>query len=242
MSSSRLPGKVDREILGKPMLARQIERINRSTAIEKLVVATSTNPEDDTVEAIARDAGVECFRGSLNDVLDRFYQCALRYHPQWIIRLTGDCPLSDWRIIDAVAAFAIAGNHDYASNGKEPSFPDGLDVEVVKFQALETAWHEAVLASDREHVLPFIHRQDGRFSIGNYRNGEDLSGLRWTVDEPADLEFVRAVYSELYEANPDFAFADILRLLEKKPELATINGGFTRNEGYLKSLLRDKQV
>ena len=241
MSSSRLPGKVGKEILGKPMLARQIERLLHARTIEKLVVATSTNAEDDAVAAIAASAGVECFRGSLDDVLDRFYQCALHHHPQWVIRLTGDCPLADWRIIDAVTAFAIAGGYDYASNARETSFPDGLDAEVVRFDALETAWREARLESDREHVLPFIHRQPDRFRTGDYKYHEDLSDMRWTVDEPADLEFVRAVYADLYPANPDFGFEDILRLIARKPGLSSINGGIPRNEGYLKSLLRDKQ-
>ena len=241
MSSSRLPGKVGKEILGKPMLARQIERLLHARTIEKLVVATSTNAEDDAVAAIAASAGVECFRGSLDDVLDRFYQCALQYRPQWIIRLTGDCPLADWRIVDAVTDFAVSGSYDYASNAKETSFPDGLDVEVVRFDALETAWREAELKSDREHVLPFIHRQSERFSIGHFKYHEDLSDMRWTVDEPTDLEFVRAVYGELYPGNPDFSFEDILHLIARKPGLSAINGGIPRNEGYLKSLLRDKQ-
>ncbi|MEZ5790300.1 MAG: glycosyltransferase family protein [Nitratireductor sp.] len=241
MSSSRLPGKVGKDIFGKPMLARQLERLLRAETIEKLVVATSTNPEDDAIAAIAASLGVDCFRGSLDDVLDRFYQCARQYDPQSIVRLTGDCPLADWRIVDNIVEFAISGGFDYASNGKPPTFPDGLDVEVVRFDALETAWREAELKSDREHVLPFIHRQDKRFSIGNFRNDEDLSDLRWTVDEPADLEFVRAIYGELHDRNPDFSFHDILHLIAGKPELSAINGGFTRNEGYLKSLLRDKQ-
>jgi spore coat polysaccharide biosynthesis protein SpsF len=230
-SSRRLPGKVVRPVLGKPMLARQIERVRRASLVGTLVLATSTLAEDDEVAAVGADCGVAVYRGSLDDVLDRFYQAALPYRPSHVVRLTGDCPLADWDVIDAVIRFAVEGGYDYASNTIEPTWPDGLDVEVVTFEALAQAWREATTAFDREHVLPFIHRRPERFRLGNLRNDQDLSALRWTVDEPRDLEMVNAVYAGLYPGNPAFTSADILDFMARNPQVAATNAGIGRNEG-----------
>lgn len=240
-SSSRLPGKVMLPVLGKPMLARQLERVRRAQLIGDLLVATSTDAADDAVESLCRDEGIECRRGSLNDVLDRFYQAALPHNPQIIVRLTGDCPLADPGVIDAVISFFLEGNFDYASNAIEPTFPDGLDVEVFLFESLETAWREARLPSQREHVTLFLHGQPNRFRIGCFRRSPELGHLRWTVDEPADLEFVRRVYESLYPTNPTFGMTDVLGLLESEPGMGLINAGINRNEGLKKSLERDPQ-
>ena len=241
-SSSRLPGKVLLPLLGKPMLARQLERVRRARHIGRLVVATSTDGADDAVERLCREEGVECHRGSLDDVLDRFYQAALPRKPEVVVRLTGDCPLADPAVIDAVIDFFLAGGYDYASNAVEPTFPDGLDVEVFRFECLETAWREARLPSQREHVTLFIHGQPERFRVGSLRRAENLGHLRWTVDEPADFDFVKRVYEALYPLNPGFATADVLALLASHPELAGINTGITRNEGLQRSLERDPQA
>lgn len=230
-SSSRLPGKVLKPILGKPMLQHQIERILRARMPERLVLATSENPEDDAVARIGEDSGIAVYRGSLTDVLDRFYQAARPFAPTHVVRLTGDCPLADPSVIDAVTRLAVEGGYDYASNTIPPTFPDGLDVEVATFAALERAWREADTKSDREHVLPFLHRQPARFRLGNHENAQDLSALRWTVDEPADFAFVEAVYQALYPRNPAFTTEDILKLVSERPELAALNSGFERNEG-----------
>lgn len=231
-SSSRLPGKVLKPILGKPMLHHQIERILRARMPARLVLATSRNPEDDAVASIGQNAGIDVYRGSLEDVLDRFYRAAEPFAPSHVVRLTGDCPLADPKIIDAVTRFAVDGDYDYASNTIRPTFPDGLDVEVATFQALQTAWKEATTKSDREHVMPFLHRQPDRFKLGNYENTEDLSALRWTVDEPADFTFVESVYEALYPANPAFDSAAVLGHLGKNPALASLNSAFVRNEGF----------
>lgn len=236
--SSRLPGKVLRPLLGKPMLERQIERVRRARSISRLVVATSEGPEDDAINALCADLGVECFRGSLDDVLDRFYRAALPHRPSLVVRLTGDCPLSDPALIDRVVATQLSGGFDYVSNALNPSYPDGLDVEVMTYACLESAWREARLPSQREHVTPFIHSQPERFRIGEVRSETDLSGLRWTVDEPADFALVEQIYGALHASRPDFDTSDVLALLDRRPELRTCNAR-TRNEGYLASLAKD---
>lgn len=239
VSSTRLPGKVLKIILGKPMLSLEIERIRRCRRIEQLLVATSRDTSDNGIESLCKNIQMSCFRGSLDDVLDRFYKAAMLYKPDHIVRLTGDCPLIDPQIIDDVIDFYINGNYDYASNTVEPTFPDGLDVEVFKFLALETAWKEAFLPSHREHVTPFIHQNPKRFKIGHYKSKINLSHLRWTVDEPEDFELVRQIYEAIYPYNSAFTTQDILDLLRKNPSLIQINNHIARNEGLKKSLKAD---
>jgi spore coat polysaccharide biosynthesis protein SpsF (cytidylyltransferase family) len=231
MSSTRLPGKVLKPILGLPMLARQLERLRRCAALDELVVATSDRPDDDPVADLCAVEGVACFRGSLNDVLDRFYQCAKAHGADHVVRLTGDCPLSDPRMVDELVRFYLERDLDYAANCRPPTLPDGLDAEVFTFAALEAAWREADEPFAREHVVPFIIRRPERFRMGNWAWPEDLSGLRWTVDEPEDLAFVTLVYEALYPDKPDFGFQDVLDLLQRRPELADLNRRFERNEG-----------
>lgn len=238
--SSRFPGKVLAPLWDKPMLLRQIERLRRASSCAELIVATSRDPGDDALEAVCASEGIRCFRGSLEDVLDRFYQACVPFAPAQVVRLTGDCPLADPEVIDAVVAKHLEEENDYTSNTLEPTFPDGLDVEVLRFSCLEEAWREAVLPSEREHVTPFVHRRPERYRLGNLRReGTDLSGLRWTVDEPEDLDFVSRIYEALYPHNPRFGMKDVLELLRNRPELQEINQGFVRNEGWLKSLQED---
>jgi spore coat polysaccharide biosynthesis protein SpsF len=244
MSSTRLPGKVLLPLAGAPMLARQIERLQRSGRLERLIVATSAGAEDDPIEAVAGGAGVECYRGSLDDVLDRYYQAAAPHSPEHVVRVTGDCPLADWHIVDRVIDFAVRGGFDYASNTLKPTWPDGLDVEVVTFPALEAAWREADTLLEREHVMPFITRRPNRFHLGSLENETDLSALRWTVDEPRDYEFVSRIYDALYPQNPAFVTADIIRLISRDPDLLELNSGIQRNEGLKKAqaqLMKDAQ-
>lgn len=239
VSSSRLPGKVLKPLLGVPMLLRQIERLKKSRKIDRLLVATSTEPSDDPIEKLCEENGIACYRGSLNDVLDRFYQAARGFDPEHVVRLTADCPLTDAKLIDDVIGFYLDGGFDYASNAIQATYPDGLDMEVFSFSCLERAWREAALPSQREHVTPFIHQQPHLFKIGHYKNSSDLSHLRWTVDEPKDFELVTMVYEALYPKNPDFSTQDILQLLDQRPELAHWNTAYQRNEGYQKSLEAD---
>lgn len=238
-TSTRLPGKVLKPILGIPMLLRQLERVKNARLIETLIVATSQDITDDPIEKLCRENNITCFRGQLDDVLDRFYQAAKPFNPDHVVRLTGDCPLSDPVLIDQVISYHITNNFDYTSNTIEPTYPDGLDVEVFRFSSLEQAWQEAILPSHREHVTPFIHQQPNRFKIGKVKNNVDLSHLRWTVDEHLDFILVEKIYETLYLNNPMFSTKDILLLLENKPELVKINSDYQRNEGYIKSLVKD---
>ena len=234
--STRLPGKALRPLLGAPMLERELERVRRAQRIDVLIVATSARTDDDPIAGLCARLGVHCHRGSLEDVLDRVYGAVLPEAPSHVVRLTGDCPLADPDLIDRVVGFCIDGGYDYASNTLEPTFPDGLDVEVMRMEALAAAWREARLPSEREHVTPFLHKHPERFRLGSFKATRDLSALRWTVDEPEDFELVERVYGELYPKNSAFSTADILSLLEKVPELRTINTRHRRNEGYRKSL------
>lgn len=229
-------------ILGQPMLFRQIERLSRCEELGRLVVATSVDPSDDSLASECAARGIACYRGSLNDVLDRFIKSAMPYQPETIVRLTGDCPLADPALIDEVIRYFHAGGYDYVSNCVPPTFPDGLDVEVMRFACLEAAGREAALPSEREHVTTFLHAHPERFHLGNYIAPVDRSGLRWTVDEPEDFEFVRTVYEKLYPVKPDFTTDDILDLLRRCPELRSINSTFERNEGLQKSLQGDSEI
>lgn len=229
MSSSRLPGKVLKPILGQPMILHHVARIRLAKRISRLVVATSTDPSDDCLFQVCLAHGLECHRGSLEDVLDRFYQAASQYSPTHVVRLTADCPLADPDVLDATIAFHIEHGFDYTSNALDkPTFPHGLDAEVVRMECLKRAWREARLPFEREHVTPYFYTHRDLFSVGSYQGKRDLSGYRWTVDEPEDLELVRRVYEALYPANPAFRMADVLALYEREPSLALINGRFRR--------------
>jgi spore coat polysaccharide biosynthesis protein SpsF len=240
MSSTRLPGKVMADIAGKPMLQRVVERVERATKLHGIVVATSSNPEDDPVEELCRKLATSCFRGSEPDVLDRYYQAALQHQVYCIVRLTADCPLADPQVIDRVIGAYIPGEHDYVSNIDPPTFPDGLDTEVFSFSALERAWCNATLRSQREHVTLYIRSHPELFRLANVANECDLSNLRWVVDEVRDLEFVREVYRKL--GSGAFFTEDVLKLLREEPNLKAINSTITRNEGLLKSLAQDAAV
>jgi spore coat polysaccharide biosynthesis protein SpsF len=236
MSSTRLPGKVLLRTCGKPLLQHQIERAMRATKLDALVVATSTHPSDDALESLSTAIGVPCHRGSLDDVLARFVGAAKPLAPAYVVRLTGDCPLADPDVIDRVIAAAQETGVDYASNALQPTYPDGLDVECMRFDVLESAAHEATKKFEREHVTPFIHSQPDRFALRSVRSSVDLSAMRWTVDEPADFVFVSQVYEHLYPVQPDFRMADILQLLEREPQLARINTGLVRNASYARDV------
>lgn len=240
VSSTRLPAKVLKEVCGKPLLQLMVERAARSKKADLLVVATSLDPSDDSIKILCDRMGVPCFRGSLGDVLDRFYQTALLYQPQEIVRLTGDCPLIDPAVVDQVIDFRKERGLDYASNVLQPSFPNGLDCEVFVFRALEEAWKEARLGSQREHVTPFIWQQPERYKIGNFAYATDVSGRRLTVDEPRDLDLITRVFEALYPKNPGFDLADVLKLLAEHPEWDAINAGIDRHEGFARSLAADK--
>jgi spore coat polysaccharide biosynthesis protein SpsF (cytidylyltransferase family) len=235
--SSRLPLKVLQPILGRPMLAHQLDRVRRARSLDALIVATSTDPDDDAIERLCAGERVACFRGSLHDVLDRFYQSARLHHPGSIVRLTGDCPLIDPALIDRVVDFFRTGRFDLVATAE--TYPDGLDVEVLRFETLTEAWRDADAPSDREHVTLFVRRQPDRFRVGLFPSEIDLSHLRLTVDEPQDFELVKRIYEALYPENAAFTTEDVLQLLRARPELLTLNRGIRRNEGLERSLATD---
>lgn len=238
-SSNRLPGKVLRSVSGKSLLQHQIERIFRSSRIDALIVATSSEPSDDQIAKISQQLGAKIFRGSLEDVLDRVYSAAKQESASVVIRLTADCPLIDSEIIDAIVDKHLTEKNDYTSNTIVPSFPDGLDVEVCEFSALKRAWREAHLPSEREHVTPYIKNNPDKFRLANYSSPIDHSNLRWTIDEEKDAAFIEHVYNEIYPENPNFLMKDVLALLNRRPELLQINSGIQRNTGLAKSVAKD---
>jgi spore coat polysaccharide biosynthesis protein SpsF len=224
-SSRRLPGKVLADLFGQPMLARQIERVQRARRITQLVVATSAERSDDAIAALCDSLAIACFRGSLDDVLERCYAAARAQtpRPEHVVRLTGDCPLCDPALIDEVIALHLASGADYTSNALERRFPDGLDVEAMRFSALEIAAREARSPAQREHVTPFLYEHPERFRLASLRCERALGALRFTVDEPADLRFVQRVYAALYPTNPAFGWRDVLALVECGDSPATEN-------------------
>jgi spore coat polysaccharide biosynthesis protein SpsF len=241
MTSSRLPGKVLMPLAGRPLLQHVVDRASRASRLDAVVVATTDRPSDDRVADFCRENGVGCFRGSENDVLDRYYQAARTFDVQTIVRLTADCPLLDPLVIDKTIQAFFAGDCDYASNAIRRTYPDGLDAEVFRREALELAWREARLTSEREHVTPYIWKHPELFRLVHVANDVDYSEMRWTVDEPRDLEFVKSVFDH-FGTSTDFGMADILALLREHPELGRINSSIPCNEGYEKSLQEDSIV
>jgi spore coat polysaccharide biosynthesis protein SpsF len=213
MSSHRLPGKVLAPVLGRPMIQRQIERIRHARAIDRLVVATSAMSGDDAIAELCLATGQLFFRGPLDDVLGRFVGALDAYGPaDHVVRLTADCPMIDWTVIDRCVTEHLASGADYTSNAIVRTFPDGLDVEVVKSSALRIADADAQDRESREHVTPFIYSSTDRFQVRHVTQPENLAALRWTVDNADDLAFVREVYAHLYDRNPRFTSDDILAL------------------------------
>lgn len=240
--STRLPGKTSMCLAGKTVLGHVIARVRAAKTPDEVFVATTVNAEDLPLVGACAANGIRVFCGSPEDVLDRFYQLAKLVRPAHIIRITADCPLLDPKVIDAVVKVHMRSGADYTSNIMSPTFPDGQDVEVFKFLALEKAWKEAKLMSEREHVTPYIRNNPGVFSHAEHRCRKNLSSLRWTLDEKRDLRFIRAVYGELYASDPLFGMKDILKLLKKRPFLGRINSGIARNAGLLKSLAEDRTI
>lgn len=226
MSSSRLPGKVLADLVGAPMILRQIERVSRAQRISRLIVATSTRPDDDVLAKTLKDANVEVVRGDLDDVLSRFI-LALDAAPEEpaAVRLTADCPLADPTVIDDTIALFHQSGADYASNtGDTRTFPKGLDVEIFRASALREAHAETTDPYDREHVTPFLYRRPERYRLVTLTQARDEGDARWTVDRPDDLDFVRAVYAALYAVRPDFSSDDVRALVARRPDLQTLGG------------------
>lgn len=225
MSSTRLPGKVLKDVLGQAMVVRQLERISRSKLIDQIVVATSVEKSDDPLAEVVEAAGYKVFRGSLDDVLSRFQTLRKDLNPTHIVRLTADCPLTDPEVIDGIIEQHIATGVDYTSNVIDRTFPRGLDAEVFTVAALDRLSELDLSDDEHEHVTLGFYKRQGEFTLTNFAGSANNSHLRWTVDNPEDYEFALWVYGELYPSKPNFDSADILALLEKHPERILIEDG-----------------
>jgi spore coat polysaccharide biosynthesis protein SpsF len=223
MGSTRLPGKVLRNIAGRPMLMRVIDRVRGARRINEIVLATSALRGDDAIEAFCREQRVLCHRGSESDVLDRYYRAAESVQADTVVRITADCPLIEPSIIDAMLeVFVNTGKYDCVSNTIAPrTFPRGLDAEVFSISALKKAWDNDKNPVWREHVTPYIYHHTEIFRIFVHTDTIDRSTMRWTVDTPEDLEFVHRVYEAM--GNKWFCWTDVLTLLQKHPELIALN-------------------
>lgn len=229
------------DIAGRPFLGHVLDRVAAARSIHATVVATTVEPADDAIEHFVRAQGAEVYRGSVHDVLDRFQQAATRARADIVVRVTADDPFKDPGVIDDIVSRLLADPElDYASNTLEPSYPDGLDIEVFRARALARAWTEARLPSEREHVTPYIWKQPRLFRLLGVRYPRDLSHLRWTLDYEEDLRFTREVYARLYRGRV-FGMDEILALLEREPDLTRINTGIQRNSAYFADVAREQQ-
>jgi spore coat polysaccharide biosynthesis protein SpsF len=222
MGSTRLPGKVLKDLCGETVLARVVNRTRRGTLLNEVVVATSVQPADDAIVQECGRLSVACFRGDEADVLDRYYRAAKKFSADAIVRITSDCPLIDPEVSDKTIRAFLERHPDYASNVLERKYPRGLDTEVMTFAALESAEREARDPYQREHVTPFLYQHPERFRLVSVTGDRDYSHYRWTLDTREDLEFLRAVYERRAETS-DPAWQDVLRILEGEPDLTAIN-------------------
>jgi len=235
MGSTRLPGKVLKEVLGKPLLAYQIERVRRSARTDRIVVATTVKPEDEPIVALCRELQVDVFRGSENDVLSRYYGAATEAGADVVVRLTSDCPLIDAGVVDRVIEAFLAspgGAYDYTSNCYERTYPRGMDTEVFSIAALKEANERAALPSEREHVTPYIITRPERFRMTNVAYFSDQGRHRWTVDTPEDFELIQRILEALYPGKPAFTLEDALALLERYPDWANLNSHIEQKKAY----------
>lgn len=242
MGSKRLPGKTMIPIQGKPLIKHIVERVKQSMLVNQVVVATTDEAADNQLVSYLQTENISVIRGSKDDVLDRFYKAAQAFQAQIIVRVTADDPFKDPDVIDrAIKIFQSEPELDYVSNTLEPSYPEGLDIEVFSFKALQRAWNEAKLPSEREHVTPYIWKNKQLFRTRNFKHSCDLSSHRWTLDYEEDLNFTNAVYEHLYKRTEIFRMNQILALLAKEPGLSHINSGIERNKGYNLSLSKDSE-
>jgi len=244
MGSSRLPGKVLKPILDKPVLWHIVNRLRSVKKINEIVVATSDQPNDNQIKEFCASENIKCFRGSEDDVLDRFYKAASFFNATTLIRITGDCPLIDSILIKELIKYFYKNKLDFcgiatgagtATQGFKRRYPDGLDAEIFKMKTLSIAWEEATESLYREHVTPFIWKQPERFKLGTLKSKKnDYSDLRWTIDNKEDYLLIKWIYENLYPVKKNFNMHDVLELLEKHPKKIQENKKFIGREGYEK--------
>lgn len=238
--SSRLPGKVLMDIGGKTALERMLDRVSMSQRVDEIIVATTMNKEDIPIVNLVSSLGYRVFAGSPGDVLDRYYQAAKLVKPDYIIRLTADCPLFDWRVLDEALEELLPGTDDLAMLSE--TFPDGQDLEILRFSVLQTMWEKAELASEREHVTLYTKNNKESFKIQDFTcKLGNLHAERWTLDEKEDLSMVREVYKH-FLPRIGFSMKEVYEYLQTHPEVRNLNQHLIRNEGLLKSLEHDQVV
>jgi spore coat polysaccharide biosynthesis protein SpsF len=239
LGSNRLPRKTLAKIQDKPTIWHVINRVKKIKNIDQVILITTNQISDKILLDVAKENNILGFTGSENDVLKRHYDCAVQFHADPIIRITGDCPLLDPKISSEILQFFLKNKYDYVSNTIFPSFPDGLDTEVFSFNALQKAHLESKLPSEREHVTTYFTKNPKKFKIKNFPNTTDLSNLRWTVDRIEDLKFIRKIY---HYAKPKTVFSmnTVLKILKNHPNLSKINTNISRNEGHISSSKKDK--
>lgn len=240
MNSRSIPGKVMREIYGKPMLFHVVNRLKASELIDEIAVATSIDPTDSVIENWCTDNGIACVRGSLDDVLGRYFIAAKSLEAKTIVRVTAECPLIDPRLVDRIISRFSEGGYDHVC--VDSSFPEGLDAEVFSFEALELAYTDAIMASERRHVTPYIWKRPQVFRLSTVSSHENLSFMRWTVDDERDFVFVQSVFKGLGKEDKVFGTEEILDFLRAHPGLNKLNAGTRRNEAYAKSIREDYVV
>jgi len=241
LGSTRLPGKVLKPLASEKLLLRIYERISFSKIADEIIIATTTSEKDDVLAEICKNENIKCFRGSEDDLLERHYKAGIDSNAGIVVKIPSDCPLIDYRIIDKVLRFYLdnKSKYDFVSNLHPATYPDGNDVEVIPMNILEIAYNEAKSKMEREHTTPFIWERPDRFKIGNvvWETGKDYSMThRFTIDYPEDYDFIKAVYNELYFNNPKFSLNDILKFLEKKPEIKKINEKYAGVNWYREHL------
>lgn len=230
MTSTRLPGKVLLPVLGKPLLAYQLERLRRAKRVDQIVIATTLNATDVPIVELCGQLGVSIFRGSELDVLDRYYQAAKGHGADVVVRVTSDCPVIDPALVDQVIDAYTGGGYDYIANTRERTFPRGMDCEVFSMAALTEAWNEGRLPYEREHVTPFLYQHPERYRIGNVASGRELGLHRWTVDTPEDFDLIQRIINTLYPVKPEFTLDDILAEFERHPDWMQINQHIRQKE------------
>ena len=241
MTSTRLPGKVLMEVMGRPLLSFQIERLRFSKMIDSIIIATTTNKEDDRISELAIKEGLNIYRGSEGDVLDRYYLAAKEYKVKHIMRLTADCPLIASEVIDSIASTYFESGVDYIRTGE--TFAEGLDCEIIGFRALAKAWLKAKLESEREHVTLYIRNHPEFFKTIVEENVTDDSRYRITVDEEEDFIVVKTILENLYKDEKIyFSIGEIKNFLNENPDTYQLNRKIIRNEGLLKSQQNDKAI
>lgn len=230
--STRFPGKIFADIQGMPLIWHILTRIRFSKKINHVVVATTVNPLDDIIEEWAIKNKVALYRGSEDDVLDRYYNAAKKFNADVIVRITADDPFKDPEIIDKVIDMLLSLQLDFAYNNNPPSFPEGLDTEVFTYKALQIAHANAKDSFEREHVTQYFYRNPSIFKQSNFPYSINLSHLRWTLDTNSDYEMTKEIYRHLYTPNKIFLMKDILQLLRQYPAIAEINSGVKRSAMY----------